>query len=169
MITVHYELNNKCNGVEIYFSSKPEEKILLELKEKRWRWYAKKECWYNYQSVENILEAIKVCSAFYNNMNKVKENDYYQNSNIDSKFDPTEWELESILFVEGYTVSQKEGLGARQRQMILSKVIENYLMTPQKVVQHITAQIRLRENNSSYNLACSKWEEDIDFVKRKYF
>lgn len=168
MIKVRYEFNVKHNGIELYFSSKPDAGVLLQLKSNGWRWHRAKECWYNIKNDENIKAANLLCRRFGDKKIATFANCSRTNEYIESDFDPDEWDMESLLFREGYTVSQKEGLNAKTRQMILAEVISNKLMTAKQVVQHISGQVRLREKNSNYDIACRKWNEDIDFIKKNY-
>ena len=53
-----YALNNELNGIEVYFSTKPDQSIIDVLKENKWRWNRAKKCWYTKQS-ENSLNLAK--------------------------------------------------------------------------------------------------------------
>ena len=44
-MSARYILNDMCNGVEIYFDDRPEDDILDELHQSKWRWHKKKRCW----------------------------------------------------------------------------------------------------------------------------
>ena len=87
---------------------------------------------------------------------------YYE----DGELDTSSWNLESVLRQEGYTVSQKEGLTDSERQSILKNVINRNLMSKWQIIEHIELQISLRKNNSMYNIAISKWERDLSFLRR---
>ena len=58
-------LNEKLNGVELYFENKPAQNIINSLKENRFRWNRAKACWYAKQN-ENTL-------ALANSLNDGKE------------------------------------------------------------------------------------------------
>lgn len=47
-------LNEKLNGVEVYFETKPAQEIINSLKENKFRWNRSKSCWYAKQN-ENTL------------------------------------------------------------------------------------------------------------------
>jgi len=47
-------LNEKLNGIELKFNSKPSEEIRTKLKELQFRWHSKKAIWYAKQSPERI-------------------------------------------------------------------------------------------------------------------
>ena len=165
--------NEEFNGIEIYFDEKPEEEILDELHAERWRWHKKKRCWYNYDSDEHRETAEKVCMMHngYDEPVRYSNNEYTDFSYEafdDYDFDPSEWDEESIIRKHGYTVSQEEGLSAAERQRILSMVIKNRVMTPYQVINHIERMINLRDRQSKYNLACQKWREDMQFVRRVF-
>ena len=61
MIT--YVLNEKLNGIELYFDSKPHGEILNTLKENGWRWHNVKKCWYTKQSEKNLLIASELLNG----------------------------------------------------------------------------------------------------------
>lgn len=44
--------NQKLNGIEVYFESKPDYKVITELKNKKFRWHQVKKCWYNKDTAE---------------------------------------------------------------------------------------------------------------------
>lgn len=52
-------LNEKLNGVELYFEGKPAGAILADLKANGFRWNGKKVCWYAKQSEETLKVANK--------------------------------------------------------------------------------------------------------------
>lgn len=50
-------LNEKLNGVELYFEGKPAGTVLVDLKANGFRWNGKKVCWYAKQSEETLKVA----------------------------------------------------------------------------------------------------------------
>ena len=86
--------------------------------------------------------------------------------NSNGELDTSTWNLESVLRQEGYTVSQKEDLSDLERQSILKNVINRKLMSKWQIIEHIELQISLRRNNRMYNIAISKWERDLAFLRR---
>lgn len=56
----HYILNNKLNGVEIYFDSKPEDSIRSEMKSVGFRWSQRQGMWYARQSETTLAIAKKL-------------------------------------------------------------------------------------------------------------
>ena len=159
---VRYEINYGCKGIELYFKFRPNQSVLEELKLTKWRWHSRKLCWYTYDSIAHRNQAMNIC----NNYGVSSKTDI--NYSITYKKDIMEWELESVLKKNGYSVSQEEGLSKTERQRILSQVIINKIMTPIKVIKHIELQIKLKEHNDNYDLACKKWREDISFIKNEF-
>ena len=53
-------LNEKLNGVEISFDTKPTSEILSQLKTSGYRWHNAKKIWYARQSEETVLLAEKI-------------------------------------------------------------------------------------------------------------
>jgi len=58
-----YAINNELNGIEVYFSQKPEQSIIEELKANKWRWNRAKKCWYAKQSESSLTLAKEIASA----------------------------------------------------------------------------------------------------------
>lgn len=56
----HYILNEKLNGVEIYFDSKPEDSIRSEMKASGFRWSQRQGMWYAKQSETTLTLAKKL-------------------------------------------------------------------------------------------------------------
>ena len=56
----HYILNDKLNGVEIYFDSKPEESIRSEMKASGFRWSQRQGMWYARKSETTLAIAKKL-------------------------------------------------------------------------------------------------------------
>lgn len=92
----------------------------------------------------------------------------YSNYNYGDGLDTSDWNLESILRQEGYTVSQKEALSDSERQNILKSVLTRGLMTKWDVIEHIELQISLRKNNSMYTTAILKWERDLQYIRTHF-
>jgi hypothetical protein len=58
-----YALNNELNGIEVYFSTKPDQSIIDVLKENKWRWNRAKKCWYTKQSENSLNFAKEIATA----------------------------------------------------------------------------------------------------------
>ncbi len=71
---------------------------------------------------------------------------------------------QSELFLYGYSVSQKEGLPTGQRQKLLANLMDNGLLSKQKIESHISWLIKQNENNSFMVHAVASWKNDIKFV-----
>lgn len=56
----HYLLNDKLNGIEIYFDSKPEETVRTEMKSVGFRWSQRQGMWYARQSETTLALAKKL-------------------------------------------------------------------------------------------------------------
>lgn len=65
----------------------------------------------------------------------------------------------------GYSVAKNKGLSKEKRQLILRDVFKKGILTKQEIIDHLTAQIRLKEYSMIYADAIKKWEEDIQFVE----
>lgn len=46
-------INQACNGLELYFPTKPSETVLTQMKAAGWRYHRVKKCWYAKQTDSN--------------------------------------------------------------------------------------------------------------------
>jgi hypothetical protein len=63
-IQVELKLNDKLNGIELFFTGKPSEGTRELLKENGFRWSKYNKCWYSKQSDKTILFAESLVSAY---------------------------------------------------------------------------------------------------------
>lgn len=75
-----------------------------------------------------------------------------------------EWQNKSILAMYGYNVNSSHALSSNKRHAILDFLIQNNIMTPQRIIVHLEMLIRIRRNMSSMKKAIEKWREDIDYL-----
>lgn len=75
------------------------------------------------------------------------------------------WAEKSVLRIYGYNVNKNENLSKKERQRILSFVLENHIITSYKIINHLEWQISTREGRANMRDAISKWEDDIRFVR----
>lgn len=80
----HYILNEKQHGIEIYFELKPNENVIRELKERKWKWYPSKKCWYARQDETTLEFAENICKSVLG-CNAPVVNPYEAAANLDSK------------------------------------------------------------------------------------
>ena len=73
--------------------------------------------------------------------------------------------LESPLKLSGYSVSQKEGYSSRTRQLILSRIMYNKIMSKGDVIRYLSYFVRVQGQKYGNEIALEKWEEDIKFVQ----
>lgn len=62
-MTAKLVINQELHGLELYFSDKPDESVLSELRTARWRYHRAKRCWYAKQSPANKALADKFAGA----------------------------------------------------------------------------------------------------------
>lgn len=62
-MNTHFIINQEKNGIEIYFSEKPEQNTLNVLKEARWRYHRAKKCWYARNNSENAQLAAQLTGS----------------------------------------------------------------------------------------------------------
>ena len=51
-------INQACNGLELYFPTKPSETVLTQMKAAGWRYHRVKKCWYA-KNTEKHLQALR--------------------------------------------------------------------------------------------------------------
>ena len=72
---------------------------------------------------------------------------------------------ESLLKNCGYTVNQAEGLSAKQRQAILKRLLEQKLLTKQRIMSYLKFFISNGEGRRSMRYAVSSWTADLKWVQ----
>lgn len=74
------------------------------------------------------------------------------------------WADKSLLRSYGYTVNGQDNLSDRERQRILSFVVENEIMSVDQVINFIEWLIN-RNSRKDFHTARLKWNRDIDFLR----
>ena len=90
---------------------------------------------------------------------------FFESSDGSESMDGNMFNPFSRLALYGYSVGQK-GLNDRERQEVLSYVIDNKVMYKSKIIAHLQGLICLRENRTDkdFSDAIRKWKMDINFV-----
>ena len=70
----------------------------------------------------------------------------------------------SPLKLNGYSVNQQDGYSRKDRQYILSKVIEKGALLKSEVLRYLEYFINMNGRRSGNEIALSKWKEDLEFV-----
>ena len=65
---VYYKLNNKLYGIEIYFESEPDAKVIKQMKEVNLLWNHRKKCWFTKQWNKKGVKFIKEYCAKHKNI-----------------------------------------------------------------------------------------------------
>ena len=71
---------------------------------------------------------------------------------------------QSILYQYGYNVKTKDNLSDKQRQLILSLVVEANLLTRAQITSHLDTLIERGSKIPSWKEATSKWKQDRQYV-----
>jgi len=71
----------------------------------------------------------------------------------------------SILKEYGYNVDSKEDLSDNERRNILSFIIENEILSPERIVGYLEWFIRRSGNRRNMEDAVEKWERDVSYVR----
>lgn len=72
---------------------------------------------------------------------------------------------ESPLMMCGYNVRESDGLTSRERQLILSNMIDRRILSKPRIIEYLQFFISWREGNPNMRNACDKWREDLAFVR----
>ena len=71
----------------------------------------------------------------------------------------------SLLMNYGYRVDKKTGLSEKQRQDILSFMIDNGIITKSEIINHLTFLVSMNKKKTRNYDAVQKWKNDIRFVQ----
>ena len=71
---------------------------------------------------------------------------------------------ESPLHLCGYTVAERMGLLAEDRQGVIAFVINRGIMGKEEVVSHLAWLIDTNEHRENMDRAIMKWKEDLDYA-----
>lgn len=83
----------------------------------------------------------------------------------DGDMDGSYWKDRSVFSDYGYTVNEKIGLTASQRQQRLKWIIDHGIRSKQETARFLRRRIRFNGMKPENWLARSKWEEDLLFVQ----
>lgn len=78
-----------------------------------------------------------------------------------------EWQKKSMLSLYGYNVNCNSNLSEQKRHEILDFIIENNIMSPYEVINHLEMFANLRNNQPNMKKAIEKWHDDIAYVQDK--
>lgn len=92
----------------------------------------------------------------------IQVTDLEEYNNKNSAFDL--WQNKSILNLYGYSVDRNKNLSQKERHEILAFIIENNILSTNKIVDYLQSFISLRKNNKSMHVAIDKWQADISYV-----
>ena len=73
---------------------------------------------------------------------------------------------QSPLKLCGYTVNQEIGYSDSARQYIISRIIDNKILSKTKVIDYLQLFIKKNGKKEGNELALEKWERDLDFTLR---
>jgi hypothetical protein len=97
------KINEELNGIELYFTSKPDQNVLTNLKSNGFRWSGFKKCWYTKQSDK----AFKIANNLTNNViEEVKEEVKTVTKKAATKNVITLWESTQWTKLEGLNKDQ---------------------------------------------------------------
>jgi hypothetical protein len=104
-IQVEMKLNDKLNGIELYFTGKPSEGTRELLKANSFRWSKYSSCWYTKQSEKSLLFAESLVSAYNDTITEEYEEveEVVTNNDITETIQPTE----EILINESALIGRK--------------------------------------------------------------
>lgn len=113
-----------------------------------------KTCNLYYMLEETYSELKRSGVILHTVMTKIQYRNYTWKNNGD--LNPMMWKEESPLKIYGYSVGQQDDLSDEQRQAVLEMIIDNGIMSQDRVLSYLDFFIRLHGNENS----TSKWQED---------
>ena len=92
----------------------------------------------------------------------------YNESDISNKktVKPFCYKSQSVLNAMGYSVGMELNLPAEERQQILGIALQNKTIEIHDLISFLNWLIQTRKTQSKYEVAISKWQEDLQFVKK---
>ena len=72
---------------------------------------------------------------------------------------------ESLLYKMGYSVSKDNEVTEGKRHEILTTCVKNKVLTSYEIIDFLTWLINTRKTQEKYEVAVSKWEQDIVYIK----
>lgn len=92
----------------------------------------------------------------------------YNESDISNKktAKPFCYKSQSVLNAMGYSVGMELNLPAEERQQILGIALQNKMIEIHDLISFLNWLIQTRKTQSKYEVAISKWQEDLQFVKK---
>ena len=125
------KINQELNGIEVYFDSKPMQKVLDTLSDNGFRWSGFKKCWYTKQSekafqIANSLTADneKASTEAVNNVIEIKNNKENNKMVIDYGFAKVPIgfnDLDTILHSYCITIHKSQGSAANAVVVVFDK------------------------------------------------
>lgn len=107
-----------------------------------------------------------------NNESIDNDNNFELHNNIRTsrwEFDiPADWPVDSKFSICGYSVAQNSGLTTYQRQGILSDMIKEGKTTPWEAIEYLQRNINLRHTRPNLRIACSRWRDDINYIRTHF-
>ncbi|MGG1444993.1 LPD29 domain-containing protein [Brevibacillus laterosporus] len=150
METTALKINEELNGIELYFNSKPVQKVIYNLKENGFRWSGFKKCWYAKQSER----AFQIARSLANDSEqvamsteKVVKKTKTKNNNI-SLWDSTRW-TDIEVNKEQYT---KE----------MAKEIRTHV---RKRFPQCKFSVKSDYNSINFYIVSSPYEEESEYLK----
>lgn len=104
----------------------------------------------------NSIKGVIMCKVI--DETTVSSNNNYDEIEIEQR--------KSILYNYGYNVQTKRNLSNKQRQIILSSVIEAQIMNKRDIINHINGLISRGSKIPSWKMATQKWKEDKEFISK---
>lgn len=115
-----------------------------------------------YYIYEHIYQEMKRKGYICCKVIKLSELQGFEGSDINNQF--STWQDKSLLNLYGYSVDKNKNLSIKERHQILAFIIENNILSTQRVANYLQGFIMLRKNNKNMTSAIFKWKEDINYV-----
>lgn len=154
-ITITYKLNSEKNGVEIYFTDKPDEEIRNLMKSNGFRWAKYNKCWYAKQSEGTITFAKQLAGEQIDNNSDITESRVtYEDIDIDD--------------IETYTVSEDLQKREYDSSWIFRNSETDRTKELQDVLQNYQNQVIELINSTDNQYIIYQLKKSIQYFKKHY-
>lgn len=157
----NYNVNSR---VEVYFSHIPEVNVRNRMKSLGWKWDANNRCWWGENTYINEVYVRDLCFLCNSDIFG-----YNVPKNFLHRSDKKNWEINSILNENGYSVSADYDSSDESRRNCLKNMITMRKATQNQLIYFLKGRIKISENNPQLKAHISKYEDDLEYVKSKKF
>ncbi|GEM_PF-2538509 len=159
--SITMKLNDKKNGVELYFTDKPSEEIRTQLKSNGFKWSRFNKCWYAKQN-ENTLTLAETLSS--GNIEAAETIETFE-IELSELVDITQYkineETEKRLIDNSLMQTKSIGYETKQLQLTLSNLLEN----TKEVIEMADSNYSKNTIINGFNTFCERYTRELNNYK----